>query len=73
MKISKKQLERLERVLDLADELCVAVDLAADDIGGSRPINEILRDLGPAVDDAQDHQRKRPTLAEKFVDVGWPD
>ena len=59
MTISKKQIKRLERVLELADELCVAVDCAEEDIGGPRPIIEILRALGPAVDDAQEHQRKR--------------
>ena len=40
------------RVVTLADELCTAVDNAGEDIGGSRPIMEILQDLGPAVDAA---------------------
>lgn len=39
-------------VTKFADELCIAVDRAADDIGGSRPTREILADLGPATDKA---------------------
>lgn len=43
----------LEKVLRLADELCDAVDNEADDIGGSRPSLEIVRDLAAAVDAAK--------------------
>lgn len=38
-----------KRVVAVADELCEAIDLAAEDIGGARPIKEILADLGSAV------------------------
>ena len=38
------------RVAILADELCDAVDLVAEDIGGCRRPSEILAELGPAVD-----------------------
>lgn len=41
------------RVVALADELCNAIDLAEEDIGGARPIKDILAELGPAVDKAQ--------------------
>lgn len=37
----------------VAEELCDAVNNAAEDIGGSRPINEILGELGPAVEAAK--------------------
>jgi len=46
------ELEAARKVVKFADELCVAVDKAAEDIGGSRPTLDILRDLGPAVDAA---------------------
>lgn len=38
----------------ITDELCNAIDNGAEDIGGSRPIKEILSELGPAVDQASD-------------------
>lgn len=44
--------EDFKDVTRFADELCIAVDRAADDIGGSRPTREILADLGPATDKA---------------------
>lgn len=44
--------EDFKDVTKFADELCVAVDRAAEDIGGSRPTREILADLGPATDKA---------------------
>lgn len=34
----------------LVDELCTAVDNAEADIGGSRPVRQILGELGPAWD-----------------------
>lgn len=37
----------------VADELCTAIDRAADDIGGSRPTRDILANLGPATDVAE--------------------
>ena len=45
--------DALQRLVTVADELCDAVDNAADDIGGSRPVNDILAELGPAVDAAR--------------------
>ena len=44
--------EDFRDVIKYADELCVAVDRAAEDIGGSRPTREILADLGPATEKA---------------------
>lgn len=41
-----------EEVVRLSDELCTAIDNAAEDIGGSRRIGDILADLGPATDAA---------------------
>jgi len=38
---------QLERLRVLATELCVAVDLEAEDIGGSRRSLDILQDIGP--------------------------
>lgn len=43
------RLPQLERVLQLADELCDAVDAEGEDVGGCRGSLAILRDLGPAV------------------------
>lgn len=40
-------------VFRLADELTDAIDLATEDIGGHRPIQEILHELGPACDKAR--------------------
>lgn len=37
----------LERMADLATELCIAIDLQAEDIGGHRPIRTIIQELGP--------------------------
>jgi hypothetical protein len=45
--------ESLLLVLGLASELCSAVDAAEEDIGGCRPVNDILAELGPAVDAAE--------------------
>jgi len=46
------ELLKLRKVLKFSAELCSAVDLAEEDIGGSRSVREILADLGPAVDAA---------------------
>lgn len=48
----KRETERrkLLAVAKLADELTNAIDLAEEDIGGARPVQDILADLGPAVD-----------------------
>ena len=46
--------EASRRVVLIADELCVALDNAAEDIGGSRPVDTIIKELGPAVDRALD-------------------
>ncbi len=47
---SESRIEVLERIAALATELCVAVDRAEEDIGGSRSINDILGDIGPLTD-----------------------
>lgn len=44
--------EHFKEVTRYADELCIAVDRAANDIGGSRRTGDILADLGPATDKA---------------------
>ncbi len=41
--------EVLDSVYRLASELCDSVDCAAEDIGGQRNGDAILRELGPAV------------------------
>jgi hypothetical protein len=46
-----RALSKLNRV---AVELCDAVDRAEEDIGGSRPLNDIIGDLGPATEEADD-------------------
>jgi hypothetical protein len=45
-----ERLVLLNRIAELATELCVAVDRAAEDIGGSRPTLVILQELGPLTD-----------------------
>ena len=45
--------EKLEPVLQLASELCDAVDAEDQDIGGHRRSRDILGDLGPAVEAAK--------------------
>lgn len=45
--------ERMAKVCKLASELCDAVDAADEDIGGFRPVNQILAELGPACDKAE--------------------
>jgi hypothetical protein len=46
------ELEKARKAVRLAAELCTAIDLADDDIGGARPIKQILEELGPAIDAA---------------------
>lgn len=48
--IAASEFGRLLAVARLAEELCTAVDLAEEDIGGARPMKDILGELGPAVD-----------------------
>lgn len=52
-KLTPKQ-RVIARLIAITDEYCTAVDNAADDIGGSRPLIDILGELGPAVDAAMD-------------------
>lgn len=40
----------LERIAKLATELCVSVDRASEDVGGSRPALTILQEIGPLTD-----------------------
>lgn len=47
------KMDALMRVFELASELTNAVDMAAEDIGGHRPIKAILQELGPACDVAE--------------------
>lgn len=47
-----------DALLRLAMELCEAVDAADADVGGYRPINTILAQLGPAVDRAANERLK---------------
>jgi hypothetical protein len=42
-----KRAALLERIAALATELCISVDRAEEDIGGSRPAMIILQDIGP--------------------------
>ena len=44
------RLETLERIAELASELCNAVDCESEDVGGTRPSLVILRELGPLTD-----------------------
>ena len=46
----ESQLVNADKLFAVAVELCDAVDRAAEDIGGSRVVSDILRDLGPACD-----------------------
>jgi hypothetical protein len=49
----KTRLQCLEHIGQLATELCVAADRQAEDIGGSRRLSDILRDLGPLTDELE--------------------
>ena len=54
--LRKKLIRRqslLEKIAKLASELCTAVDLEAEDIGGSRPSLMILQELGPLCDELE--------------------
>lgn len=44
------RLEALERIAELASELCNAVDCESEDVGGVRPSLVILREIGPLTD-----------------------
>jgi hypothetical protein len=44
------RLETLERIAELASELCNAVDCETEDVGGARPSLVILREIGPLTD-----------------------
>ena len=44
------RLETLERIAELASELCNAVDCESEDVGGTRPALVILREIGPLTD-----------------------
>ena len=44
------RLETLERIAELASELCNAVDCESEDVGGARPSLVILREIGPLAD-----------------------
>ncbi len=44
------RLETLERIAELASELCNAVDCESEDVGGTRPSLVILREIGPLTD-----------------------
>lgn len=50
VRITATNFRKLMDVARLAGELCDAIDRAAEDIGGSRPVADILKDLGHAVD-----------------------
>lgn len=47
------EVDRQRRVCDLAAELCNSIDSWAEDIGGYRRPDEILKDLGPAVSELE--------------------
>ena len=47
---TKERTRVLERIADLATELCISIDRQAEDIGGSRKPMTILRDIGPLTD-----------------------
>lgn len=49
---------KLLTILRLADELTSALDNEAEDIGGQRPSGVIIRELGPAVDAANEAVEK---------------
>ena len=44
------RLETLDRIAELASELCNAVDCETEDVGGARPSLVILREIGPLTD-----------------------
>ena len=47
---SPERIQALEQIAKLTTELCVAIDRAEEDVGGSRPIPSILGELGPLTD-----------------------
>ena len=48
--IKLSEYNTLQKIAELANELCIAVDNEADDIGGSRPSMVILKEIGPLTD-----------------------
>lgn len=52
------ELQAARKVVKIASELCAAIDLAEEDIGGARPIKAILKDLGPALNAYDDVKPK---------------
>lgn len=46
------ELVALRKAARLASELCTAIDNGEKDIGGSRPVRDILAELGPTCDAA---------------------
>jgi hypothetical protein len=47
---SNKELAALRKTARLASELCNSIDAEYMDVGGHRPSDEILKELGPACD-----------------------
>jgi len=56
---------KLLNVLRLADEYTNAVENEAIDVGGYRPSGEILRELGPAVDEANKAVEKEASVVPR--------
>lgn len=54
-----RELRKCRKVVALADELCAAIENSEADIGGSRQMDKILAELGPAVDAALNAQKGR--------------
>lgn len=57
-----KRLALLERIAALATELCISVDRAAEDVGGSRPALTILQEIGPLTDELERFNEARQVL-----------
>lgn len=57
-----KRLALLERIAVLATELCISVDRAEEDVGGSRPAMVILQDLGPLTEQLEHFNEARQVL-----------
>lgn len=63
-KYANERLALLTKIARLASELCTAVDLAEEDIGGARKSSVILGELGPLCDRLE--KREAP-LREKLA------
>lgn len=57
-----KRLALLERIAALATELCISVDRAEEDVGGSRPALVILQEIGPLTDELEHFNEARQVL-----------